>query len=249
MRLPIAAFFVGRGDRMRFQRFEALVGASAARRIAGASVLVAGIGGVGSFVCEALACSGIGTLVLVDPDVVDWSNLNRQLWALTSTVGQPKIEVAARRLSDINPAMVLHPLGLRITAANVGEAFRFPLDFVIDAVDDLEAKVALIREAKTRGIPVASAMGFAKKRHPERVRIGTLADTSVCPLAKVLRQRLRKEAMDLDLPVVWSDEMPQSAETPTQGLPSSATVPAVAGLMLASIVLNRLSEAAQEEQP
>jgi len=233
---------------MRFQRFEALVGTSSARRIAQAAVLVVGIGGVGSFVCEALARSGVGTLVLIDPDVVEWSNVNRQLWALTSTIGQPKVEVAARRLSDITPQLIVHPWQWRINADNVGEAFRFPLDFVVDAVDDIEAKAALIRETQKRGIPLVSAMGFAKKRHPERVRIGTLAETSVCPLAKSLRQRLRKEGMKLNFPVVWSDETPDSVDQPPQGLPSSATVPAVAGLMMASVVLNQWCEAAQEEK-
>lgn len=234
------------GTFMRFSRFSALVGEKAAAAISRKTVLVAGIGGVGSYVCEALARSGIGTLVLVDFDIVDPTNANRQLWALTSTFGKKKVEVARERLQDINPDLRLEARAIRIGPDTLDSCFDPLPDFVCDAVDDLEAKVLLVQEARRRGIPVVSSMGFAMKRHPERVRPGLLKDTSVDPLAKAMRSRLRAEGMDLDLPVVWSDEAPEAAFRPEDGLPSSATVPSSAGLLIASLILNRFCEAEKE---
>lgn len=227
---------------MRFSRFEALVGETAAAAIATKTVLVAGIGGVGSFVCEALARSGLGTLILADYDVVDPTNANRQLWALTSTFGKKKVDVAKTRLLDINPDLRVETKDFRIGPDTIDACFDPRPDFVCDAVDDLDAKVLLIKEARKRGIPVISAMGFAMKRHPERIRPGLLKDTSVDPLAKAMRSRLRAEGMDLDLRVVWTDEAPAAALRPESGLPSSATVPSAAGLLLASQILNHFIE-------
>lgn len=231
---------------MRFARFEALVGLQAAEAIAQKTVLVAGIGGVGSYVCEALARSGVGTLVIVDPDVVDISNLNRQLWALDSTIGRLKVTVAQERLNDINPALRVIAFPVFLEASNIEAIFDRRIDFVCDAIDSLDSKVLLIRQARKKGIPVVSSMGFAKKLHPERIKIGLLKDTSVCPLAKTMRTKVKASGMDLSVPVVWSDEVPVVGSR-EDGLPSCATVPSVAGLLMASYVLNTFLEAGKEE--
>lgn len=236
------------GIPLRFSRFEALVGAPTAAAIAKKTVLVAGIGGVGSFVCEALARSGLGTLVLADFDVVDPTNANRQLWALTSTFGKKKVDVAKARLLDINPDLRVETRDFRIGPETISACFDPRPDYVCDAVDDLDAKILLVQEARRRGIPVVSAMGFARKRHPERIRPGLLKDTSVDPLAKAMRSRMRAEGMELDLPVVWTDEPPEAALRPSSGLPSAPTVPSAAGLILAAQILNHFIDIETEVQ-
>lgn len=225
---------------MRFARFEALVGLEKARSLANKTVMVVGLGGVGSYALEALARAGIGHLILVDHDTVDITNINRQLLALSSTVGERKVEVAAKRVRDINPeaTVELHPVFL--DSSNQDSFLNLPLDFIVDAIDSIDAKTALIEGALKKKIPIISAMGFAKKMHPEIIRISTLKATSVCPLAKTMRFRLKEMKDALNLPVVFSLEPAMPTLDSSVKLGSVSTVPSTAGLMMASYVINQL---------
>ena len=231
---------------MRFARFEALVGEKTAALIAEKCVFVAGLGGVGSYAVEALARSGIGTLILVDGDVIDVTNINRQLYALDSTVGHLKVEVAAARLHEINPLLRVIAYPRFLDGENLFSMLNHPIDFIIDAIDSVDAKTFLIKTALDKGIPLISSMGFAKKLHPEAIKLGMLSETTVCPLAKTMRIRLKAEGMSLQVPVVYSTETPLESQTTSIKLGSVSTVPSVAGLLMASYVLNRLIDTSKE---
>ncbi|MFA5007564.1 MAG: tRNA threonylcarbamoyladenosine dehydratase [Candidatus Izemoplasmatales bacterium] len=227
---------------MSLTRLEALVGTRNLVRLRTLTVLVCGLGGVGSFAAEALARSGLGRLVLADCDVVDETNKNRQLVALSSTVGQRKTAVMARRVRDIDPAVDVRLFEERIDSTNLDRLLDPRPDYVVDAIDDVPAKVALIARCAALGIKVVSSAGFANKRHPELIRIDALEKTSVDPLARVLRSRLRALRVPLSVPIVWSTESPSVPKTPGIRLGSCATVPSAAGLFLASKVLNDILE-------
>ena len=233
----------------RFLREEMLLGSAAMERLRRAHVAVFGIGGVGGSAAEALVRGGVGCLTIVDGDTVALSNLNRQAFALSSTVGMPKVEAAALRLLDINPSLELHPVqGIYLP----GERDRFwaDYDYVIDAVDMVTAKLDLIVTARERGIPIISSMGTGNKLDPSRLRVCDLAETSVCPLARVMRRELKKRGV-IHLTVVASDEEPLTPAPPPAGeqgarraVPGSVSwVPPAAGLMLAGKVLRDLAGA------
>jgi len=225
---------------MSLSRFAALVGPDQVNRLRTRTVLVCGLGGVGSYACEALARSGLGRLVLADFDVVEPTDLNRQLIALRSTLGQRKVDVMKARIFDIDPAIdvVLHAEPIAPDALD--PLFAVRPDYVVDAIDDVGAKVALIARCVAEGIPVVAAMGFANKLHPERVMLSTIQATSVCPLAKTVRLRLRRMGIDAKVPVVFSTEPPAVPAVPGVKLGSCAFVPSVAGLFAASQVINEL---------
>lgn len=227
---------------MRFARFEALVGLKKAQSFKQKTVMVVGLGGVGSFALEALARAGIGHLILVDHDTVDITNINRQLLALSSTVGERKVAVAERRICDINPEATIETYPVFLDSTNLDHFLDRPLDFIVDAIDSIDAKTALIEAALKKQIPIISAMGFAKKLHPEMIRISTLKATSACPLAKTMRFRLKNNKEALSLPVVYSTEPPMETIDPSVKLGSVSTVPSVAGLMMASYVINQFLE-------
>lgn len=225
-------------------RTEMLLGEDGVRRLEDASVAVFGLGGVGSYVAEALARAGVGRLVLVDGDVVDATNINRQLVALHSTVGLPKAEVMAERVRDIHPACVVeaHPVfylpGGEDTA---GEGLVDGCDYVADAIDTVTAKLSLIEECGRKGIPVISAMGCGNKLDPSRFRVADLADTRVCPLCRVMRRELRRRGVER-LRVVYSEEppiRPGEADCRTPG--SVSFVPGAAGLMMAGEIVRTLA--------
>ena len=230
------------------QRTQILVGDAGIRRLGAAHILVAGLGGVGSFAAEALARAGVGRLTLADHDVVAGSNLNRQLVALGSTLGRPKAEVMAERIRDINPdcqvTLIQRFLGPEDMAPLLGPGF----DQVVDAIDSLGSKVELIATALRQGVPIASSMGAGGRLDPTRLRVGDLMDTQVCPLARVVRSRLRRRGMGRGVTVVWSDEPPCPPLPPEdlgRGRPRAVNgtisyLPALFGLTLAGIVLNRL---------
>lgn len=228
-------------------RTAALMGCSALERFAGARVAIFGIGGVGSYLAEALARAGIGALDLYDRDVVSLSNINRQLVALHSTVGRPKTEVMRERILDINP-------DCRVTVHNVfylpENADDYPLgiyDYVADAVDTVAAKIELALRATREGVPILSAMGAGNKLDPTRFTVTDLAKTEGCPLAKVLRRELRARGVH-HLPVVFSPEaavpLPPDAP-PAEGdrrQPASVSfVPSVMGLVMAGEILRQLA--------
>ncbi len=192
----------------QFSRNELAIGHDGLERLKGSTVAVLGIGGVGSFSAEALARSGVGKIVLVDKDDVDITNVNRQIHALISTVGQPKVDLMAKRIEEINPECKVVSLKMFYTEDTYESFFDHKLDFVIDASDTIAYKIHLIKECKKRNIPLISSMGVANKMDPTRLRITDISKTSYDPIAKVIRTRLRKEGIHKGVSVVFSDEKP-----------------------------------------
>ncbi len=176
--------------------------------------------------------------MLADCDVVDATNANRQLLALDSTVGRRKTDVMRDRIADIDPGIEVATFTDRITADNLEWLFACDPDFVVDAIDDVEAKTALIAYAAYHTVPIVSAMGFANKLHPEKIQISTLAKTTVCPLARVIRMKLRNHDLAMRIHVVFSTETPVSSQKDGIKLVSSAFGPPAAGLFAASYVIN-----------
>lgn len=220
-----------------------LIGEEGIEKLAHSHVAVAGIGGVGSYLAEALARSGVGKLTLVDHDVIDQSNINRQIHALHSTVGRKKVEVMAERLRDINPHISLIIKPELITADNAAEIFDGEYDYLLDAVDNVTAKLALILLAREREIPIISSMGTANKLDNTKFCFCDISQTKVCPLARVMRRELKKRGIEKGVAVLYSEgesiKVQQSSEGKTSP-GSMAFVPSVAGLMLAGRVVNEL---------
>lgn len=190
-----------------FSRTELLLGEAALRRLAQARVTVFGLGGVGSFAVEALARAGVGHLRLVDHDVVGPSNLNRQLYALRSTLGQPKAEVAAARVHDINPDCRVEARVTFIHHDTLSDLLEPAPDVMIDAIDSMTCKVALMRTAHERGLPILSAMGAGGRRDSGQLRVGDLSETQFCPLAARVRKELRKVGITHGIRCVYSLEV------------------------------------------
>ena len=227
----------------RFQRLKVLIGDENFSKLAGATVAIFGVGGVGSFAAEALARSGVGHLILIDKDSIDVTNINRQLHALTSTVGRAKVEVMSDRIHDINPAAhVTEIQKFFLPTAPVEDFFVCKFDYVVDAIDNLTAKIFLIEECHRRGVKIISSMGAGNKLDATRFRVGDIYQTSVDPVAKILRKKLRERGIK-SLKVVWSDEVPKQCEMRNAKcvmIGSTAFVPSVAGLILAGEVVKAL---------
>lgn len=222
-----------------FERTGGLLGKEGLERLSRARVAVFGIGGVGGYVVEALARSGIGALDLIDRDVVALSNLNRQIIATTDTIGREKTVVARERVLRIHPgcAVTCHRTFFLPESA---DAFDFSLyDYVADAVDTVTGKLAIIEKAREACVPVISCMGAGNKLDPTAFRVADLYDTRVCPLAKVMRRECRKRGIDR-LKVIYSTEEPKSDARPPA---SVAFVPSVAGLIIASEIIKDLTSA------
>ncbi|WP_302761096.1 tRNA threonylcarbamoyladenosine dehydratase [Christensenella hongkongensis] len=223
-------------------RTVALLGANAAAKLKDSAVAVFGVGGVGSFAAEALARAGVGTLILVDNDVVKPSNCNRQLVALSSTIGKKKVGVMKERILDINPQANVVAYDAFYDGQTSDELLSGPIDFVVDAIDSLRSKELLILECSRRGIEIISSMGAGNKLYPERFCIVDLFVTKCDPIAKILRKRLRDAGID-KLPVVCSDELPQKTQLAEDGkhVPASISfVPPVCGLLMAGYVVRRI---------
>ncbi|MDD3369160.1 MAG: tRNA threonylcarbamoyladenosine dehydratase [Lachnospiraceae bacterium] len=233
----------------QFSRTELLIGTEAVQKLHNSTVAVFGIGGVGGFVVEALARSGVGHLVLVDNDTVSVTNINRQLVATLSTVGQLKTEVMKAHIKDINPDAVVEVHNCFYLPENHDDFDFTTYDYVVDAVDTVTAKLDIIMQAKKAGTPVISSMGAGNKLDPTAFEVADIYKTSVCPLAKVMRRELKARGVK-DLKVVYSKEPPikplhldqgevvSKRETPG----SAAFVPSVAGLILAGEVMKDLTE-------
>ena len=223
-----------------------LLGADAMARLRRCHVIVFGLGGVGSYAAECLARSGVGELTLVDQDTISVTNINRQMYALRSTVGQPKAEVAARRCADIDPELRVHPICATYDAAHRDRFFSTHYDYIVDAIDLVSCKLDLIEQARLRRIPILTALGTGNKLDPTLLQVTDISKTSGCPLARVMRRELR--ARDIRrLKVVYSPEEPaetQQLEAPPPGrrsVPASvAWVPATAGLLMGSVVVRDL---------
>lgn len=244
-----------------FSRTEMLIGKEALEKLARSRVAVFGIGGVGSFVVEGLARAGVGRLVLVDDDCICLTNINRQIHAARSTLGKPKAEVMRDRVLDINPGAEVVVHKTFYTPENARELVRPDYDYIVDAVDTVTAKIDLVVNARALGVPVISSMGTGNKLDPSRFETADIYETSVCPLARVMRRELRKRGIK-ELKVVYSREEPlKPLETDDTGceinmhsecaadgpgvvrrqVPGSISfVPSVAGLLIAAEVVKDL---------
>ncbi len=231
-----------------FSRSVMLLGEEGIRSLLDVHVAVFGIGGVGSFAAEALARAGVGRLTLVDHDRVSPSNLNRQLIALHSTLGQYKVEVMRQRILDIRPDASVDALPLFYAPDSAGQIELSGMDYVIDAVDTVSAKIALILAAREAKVPLVSCMGAGNRLDPSRLKVTDLALTSGCPLARVMRRELRARGIE-HLTVVCSDEPPLKPHAPPpeesgtrRATPGSVSfVPPVAGMLAAGVVIRALA--------
>ena len=200
-------------------------------------IVLVGLGGVGLYALENLARAGIKRFVLVDGDVFEPSNLNRQLYATLDTLGQKKAEAAKARLAAIDPAIEAEAVAEFLSKDNIDDIIPKDADFIIDAVDDIPAKAEIILFALRNGIPIVSSMGTARRTDPSKMTVTTLGKTTACPLARKLRKLLREEPASKAVPVVMSKETPCEVEKGNP-LPSSGMVPAAAGINIAAFVIN-----------
>ncbi|SDP52877.1 tRNA threonylcarbamoyladenosine dehydratase [Selenomonas ruminantium] len=236
----------------RFSRTELLLGKPGLSRLAAATVAVFGVGGVGSFTVEALARAGVGHLVLVDNDEVSLTNINRQLHSLSSTVGRMKTEIMRERILDINPAAQVTVINDFYLPDHADRFFIGRYDYVVDAIDTVAGKVSLAVECQKRQIPIMSSMGAGNKLDPTRFAIADIYKTSVDPLARVMRRKLKEQGVKR-LKVVYSTEEPRQVILPADGeaekkgsagrtAPGSISfTPSVAGLIIASEVVKDLT--------
>ena len=235
----------------QFSRTELLIGKEGMERLSNSRVAVFGVGGVGGYTVEALARSGIGELDLIDNDQVALTNLNRQIIATTKTLGRDKVDVAKERVLEINPDANVN-IYKKFYLQETKEEFDFTkYDYVVDAIDTVSGKIALVEQAKEAGVPIISSMGAGNKLDPTAFRVADIYKTSVCPLAKVMRRELKKRGIR-KLKVVYSEEMPivpeknaemeQAEPTQKRQVPGSvAFVPSVVGLIIAGEVIKDLA--------
>lgn len=226
------------GIKERLNRTEMLIGTEALKVLGNSHVAVFGIGGVGGSVVEALARAGIGKLTLVDKDIVDESNINRQVIATYDTIGMDKIEVAKKRVLSICPECtvdVYKQFVLPEQFGDIGDFSRF--DYVIDAIDNVSGKIGIIVAAKDAGVPVISAMGAGNKMDPEKFSIDDISKTKVCPLAKIMRKKIRDLGIK-DVAALYSTEEPIKTGSKTPG--SMSYIPPLAGLMIGGYVIQDL---------
>lgn len=221
-----------------FERQELLFGKEAMQKLKAARVALFGVGGVGSYAAEALARSGIGYIMLVDNDAVSLSNINRQLCALHSTVGRPKVDVVAERLLDVNPSLIIEKRQEFVLPENIDSFSLDSFDYVIDAIDTVSAKLAIAEICNAHSVPLISSMGTGNKQDPTALKVTDITKTNTCPLARVMRRELKKRGIS-HLRVVYSEE---EAMTPLEHITtengknivgSLAFVPSVAGLIAA----------------
>ncbi len=221
----------------RFSRAERILGSEALNKLNSTSVIVFGIGGVGSSAAEALVRGGIGKIALVDKDIVDITNINRQLIATDATIGMNKTDAAEKRLSSINPQLVIKKYNMFYLPENACEIDLKEYDFIIDAIDNVTAKIELITRAQKEGVPIVSSMGTGNKIHPEMLKLTDIYKTNTCPLARVMRRELKNRGIK-KLTVVYSEEEPIKTASSVPG--SVSYTPPVAGYLLASYVINSI---------
>jgi len=226
------------------ERTEKLIGKENLVTLKNCSVIVFGLGGVGGYVVEALARTGVGRIGVVDHDIVDATNINRQIIALRSTVGKYKAELIKDRVADINEEIEVIAFKEKLTAANTGDYFLCHYDYIVDAIDDVAAKIVLMERAKALGIPVISSMGTGNKVDPTRFKISDISKTHTCPLAKKVRREASERGL-IGVKVLFSDEKPGKYGD-TAGPPASiAFVPATAGFLIAAEVIHDLLRSAK----
>ncbi|WP_405116193.1 tRNA threonylcarbamoyladenosine dehydratase [Paenibacillus sp. FSL K6-1217] len=242
----------------QFSRTELAIGPEGLAIMKNSTVAVLGIGGVGAMAAEALARTGIGRIILIDKDSVDITNINRQLHALTTTIGQNKTDLMVERIKLINPECEAIPLNMFYTEETYEELFKYKLDYVIDASDTIIYKIHLIKECLARKIPLISSMGAANKMDPTRFQVADISKTTMDPIARVIRTRLRKEGIKKGVKVVFSTEKPVKPreDVTEQIVPANAPdrrkakqppastsfVPPVVGLIMVSVTVRDLLE-------
>ena len=226
------------------------IGSEKSKKLKAANILVAGLGGVGAMAAEMLCRAGIGNLTIVDGDVIQPGNLNRQLPALHSTIGKKKATLVGQRLKDINPDLNLNVIDEFIKDDRMKDILDQSFDYVVDAIDTLSPKIFLIFHAVSRGLPVVSSMGSGGKLDPSQIRIADLSESYNCRLAYVLRKKLRKLGVETGVTVVFSPEqVDKSVVIPVEGEENKKStvgtisyIPAIFGCMLASVVIRSLIE-------
>lgn len=219
----------------QFSRTESLIGKENIEKLQNSKVAIFGIGGVGSYTVEALVRAGVGSFVLVDKDVVDETNLNRQIIATTKTIGRPKVEVAKERILEINPNAKVEIYQEFFPPDTREDILSKDISYIVDCVDTVTAKIELVLRAKKLNIPIISSMGTGNKLDPTKFEVADIYKTSVCPLAKVMRKELKQRNIE-SLKVVYSREEPKQTTTPK--IPASISfVPSVCGLIIAGEVV------------
>ncbi len=227
----------------RFLRNEMLIGKENQEKLHNSSVIIFGVGGVGSSVAESLARCGVGSITLVDSDCVDITNINRQIHALSETVGMPKTKAMAERVKSINPEAKVTEVNMFYLPENADSIDLSEFDYVVDAIDTVSSKIALACRAQKFGVPIISCMGTGNKLHPEELKLSDIYKTKVCPLCRVMRYELKKRNVK-KLCVVYSEEEPITPCFQPEGekkrtVPASMSfVPASAGLLIASRVVS-----------
>ncbi len=229
---------------MIYQRTQLLIGTEAVEKLKSSKIMIFGIGGVGSYAAEAVARAGVGEMILVDKDTVSESNINRQLIALKTTVGKAKVEVMKNRIAEINPDIKVTAIEKFCLPDNVDEFFMQKVDYVIDAVDTVSAKLAIVEKCKELEIPVISAMGAGNKLNPQDFQVADIYETEICPLCRVMRRELKKRGVD-SLKVVYSKEDPiknnEIDKETGKNIPGSISfVPSAMGLIIAGEVIKDL---------
>ena len=225
-----------------FERLEQLIGKEKRNKLTNSSVVIFGLGGVGGNACEAIARSAFGTIILVDQDTVESSNINRQLVALHSTIDKPKVEVLKERILDINPNCKVLTYNMFYNFETKAQVWENQIDYVIDCIDTITFKIDIVRECLQREIPQISVMGTGNKFHPEKLEITQLSKTEYDPIARVMRNKLKKEFNLNRIVVVSSKEVPLKVDSTTTSPSSNAFVPNTAGLLAASFIFNKAIE-------
>ncbi len=220
----------------QFERLRLQVKDENLEKIKNTSVLVIGLGGVGSYAVESLVRSGIKTLIIVDNDVIDITNLNRQMMSLNSNIGQKKTDVWESRIKDINPNCKVIKIDKFITKDNIDILFKENIDYIVDACDTIETKKELIRQSIKRNIKIISSMGTGNKLDPTKLEIIDIRKTSYDPIAKILRKMIKDEKINKKIPVICSKE--QSIKTNSKIISSNSFVPATSGLLITSYIIN-----------
>lgn len=222
-----------------YERTERMLGADAVERLRATHVCVLGVGGVGSWAAEALGRMGVGELSLVDFDTIDITNVNRQIHALHSTVGQSKVDVMKARLLDINPALQVHAYHEKIEPEHLPACLALG-DYTVDCIDDVRAKVALIKWHCENKRHIVSSMGTGNKLGTHPFQIADISKTKVCPLARAVRTRLRKEGIYSGVPVLYSEELPYREPNGREKPGTICFTPAMAGLELARYIMQEV---------
>ena len=223
----------------RFSRSSRILGQERLEKLNNSSVIVFGVGGVGGAVLEALVRGGVGTVGVVDKDIIDITNLNRQIIATDENIGEKKVDAAQKRALSINPKVNIEKYDLFYLPETAEQIDLAKYDFIVDAVDNVTAKLELIGRADKLGIPIISSMGTGNKLHPEMFEITDIYKTSVCPLARVIRRELKNRGIK-KLTVVYSKEEPVKTDSSVPG--STSFTPPVAGYLMASYIIRKLTE-------